>query len=162
MATELANSFCRTDPAIAEHFARVTFLSDNREDLGLVNIPTLILQCSDDIIAPPAVGAFVHARMRHSVLVQMKATGHCPNLSAPDETIAAIESFLAGLSLMTERRRPGPDIADDPVQALYDAAPCALFSTLPDGEIVRANRTFVDWLGASPRTSSAASASRRC
>jgi sigma-B regulation protein RsbQ len=94
LGTELANSFCRTDPAIAEHFARVTFLSDNREDLGLVNIPTLIMQCSDDIIAPAAVGAYVHARMRHSVLVPMKATGHCPNLSAPDETIAVIEGFL--------------------------------------------------------------------
>jgi sigma-B regulation protein RsbQ len=97
LGDELANSFCRTDPAIAEHFARVTFLSDNREDLALVNIPALILQCSDDIIAPPAVGAFVHDRMRHSRLVQMQATGHCPNLSAPDETIAAIEAFLAGL-----------------------------------------------------------------
>jgi sigma-B regulation protein RsbQ len=94
LGDELANSFCRTDPAIAEHFARVTFLSDNREDLGLVNIPTLIMQCSDDIIAPAAVGAYVHARMRHSVLVPMKATGHCPNLSAPDETIAVIEGFL--------------------------------------------------------------------
>ena len=94
LGTELANSFCRTDPAIAEHFARVTFLSDNREDLGLISIPTLIMQCSDDIIAPPAVGAYVHARMRHSVLVPMKATGHCPNLSAPDETIAVIEGFL--------------------------------------------------------------------
>jgi sigma-B regulation protein RsbQ len=94
LGAELANSFCRTDPAIAEHFARVTFLSDNREDLDLVNIPTLIMQCADDIIAPPAVGAYVHARMQHSVLVQMKATGHCPNLSAPDETIAIIEGFL--------------------------------------------------------------------
>jgi sigma-B regulation protein RsbQ len=97
LGTELANSFCRTDPAIAEHFARVTFLSDNREDLALVNIPTLILQCSDDIIAPPAVGEFVHAKMRHSVLVRMKAVGHCPNLSAPDETIAAIQAFVATL-----------------------------------------------------------------
>jgi sigma-B regulation protein RsbQ len=97
LGAELTNSFCRTDPAIAEHFARVTFLSDNREDLALVDIPTLILQCSDDIIAPPAVGDYVHARMRHSVLVRMKATGHCPNLSAPDETIAAIDGFLDDL-----------------------------------------------------------------
>jgi sigma-B regulation protein RsbQ len=95
LGNELANSFCRTDPAIAEHFARVTFLSDNREDLGLVNIPALILQCSDDIIAPPVVGEFVHARMKHSTLIRMKAVGHCPNLSAPDETIAAIKAFLA-------------------------------------------------------------------
>jgi sigma-B regulation protein RsbQ len=97
LGSELANSFCRTDPAIAEHFARVTFLSDNRDDLGLVDVPTLILQCSDDIIAPPAVGDYVHARMANSVLVRLKAIGHCPNLSAPDETTAAIQDFLANL-----------------------------------------------------------------
>ena len=95
---ELANSFCRTDPAIAGHFARVTFLSDNRADLSAVDVPTLILQCSDDIIAPTAVGEFVHAKMRRSELVKLKATGHCPNLSAPEETTGAIKSFLDGIA----------------------------------------------------------------
>jgi len=94
LGQELTNSFCRTDPEIAKHFARVTFLSDNREDLSAVNIPTLILQCSDDIIAPPAVGEFIHARMAGSELVHLKATGHCPNLSAPEETTAAVKDFL--------------------------------------------------------------------
>jgi sigma-B regulation protein RsbQ len=97
LGSELANSFCRTDPEIAGHFARVTFLSDNREDLSVVNIPTLILQCSDDIIAPPSVGEFVHAQMPRSELVQLKAIGHCPNLSAPEETTAAIKEFLGRL-----------------------------------------------------------------
>jgi sigma-B regulation protein RsbQ len=97
LGQELTNSFCRTDPEIAKHFARVTFLSDNREDLSAVTIPTLILQCSDDIIAPPAVGAFIHARMPNSELVQLKATGHCPNLSAPAETTAAVKDFLRRL-----------------------------------------------------------------
>ena len=64
LGTELANSFCRTDPEIAGHFARVTFLSDNREDLSIVSVPTLVLQCSDDIIAPAAVGEFIHSRSR--------------------------------------------------------------------------------------------------
>jgi len=91
---ELTNSFCRTDPAIARHFARVTFLSDNREDLARVTTPTLVLQCSDDVIAPQAVGEYVHRRIRGSTLVQLAATGHCPNLSAPEETIAAIRDFL--------------------------------------------------------------------
>jgi sigma-B regulation protein RsbQ len=91
---ELTNSFCRTDPEIARHFARVTFLSDNRADLPRVTIPTLVLQCSDDVIAPQAVGEYVHERIPGSTLVLMEATGHCPNLSAPDETIAAIKSFL--------------------------------------------------------------------
>jgi len=94
LGIELANSFCRADPTIASQFARVTFLSDNRVDLAHIHIPTLILQCSDDIIAPRAVGEFVHAQMPHSVLVQLQATGHCPNLSAPDETADAISSFL--------------------------------------------------------------------
>src|SRR5579884_387532 len=94
LGAELTDSFCRTDPEIAKHFARVTFLSDNREDLGRVTTPTLVLQCSDDVIAPNAVGEYVHDRLPDSELVLMQATGHCPNLSAPDETIAAIRGFL--------------------------------------------------------------------
>jgi sigma-B regulation protein RsbQ len=91
---ELTNSFCRADPVIARQFARVTFLSDNREDLDAVVTPTLVLQCTDDVIAPESVGEYVHGRIRDSTLVRMQATGHCPNLSAPDETIAAIRDFL--------------------------------------------------------------------
>ncbi len=95
LAEELTNSFCRTDPEIARHFARVTFLSDNRADLPGLTVPSLILQCADDAIAPAAVGAYVHDRVADSRLVSMKATGHCPNLSAPEETIAAMKDFLA-------------------------------------------------------------------
>jgi sigma-B regulation protein RsbQ len=95
LAEELRNSFCRTDPAIARHFARVTFLSDNREDLPRLGTPALILQCSDDAIAPDSVGEYVHRHLRDSRLVQLRATGHCPNLSAPEETVAAIKDFLA-------------------------------------------------------------------
>jgi sigma-B regulation protein RsbQ len=94
LGTELANSFCRMDPTIARQFARVTFLSDNRQDLSSVGVPTLVLQCSDDIIAPAVVGSFVHARIAGSTLVQLQATGHCPNLSAPDETTDALRYFL--------------------------------------------------------------------
>jgi sigma-B regulation protein RsbQ len=91
---ELTASFCRTDPEIARQFARVTFLSDNRSDLPLVRTPALVLQCSDDAIAPLAVGEYVHAQLPQSDLVMMKATGHCPNLSAPEETIAAMKAYL--------------------------------------------------------------------
>ena len=91
---ELTNSFCRTDPEIARHFARVTFMSDNRDDLESVRTPALILQCADDVIAPAVVGEYVHQRLPGSTLVHMEARGHCPNLSAPDETIAAIRTFL--------------------------------------------------------------------
>ncbi len=94
LGEELAASFCRTDPAIAKAFARTTFLSDSRGALPLVKVPTLILQCSDDIIAPEEVGQYVHAHIPGSRLVIMEATGHCPNLSAPAETITAIEAFL--------------------------------------------------------------------
>jgi sigma-B regulation protein RsbQ len=98
LGTELTNSFCRTDPQIAAHFARVTFLSDNRADLAAVTIPTLILQCSDDVIAPNAVGEYVHREMKESRLVVLKATGHCPNLSAPAETTDAIHAFIRSLT----------------------------------------------------------------
>jgi sigma-B regulation protein RsbQ len=97
LGAELTNSFCRTDPAIAADFARVTFLSDNRKDLPQVRIPTLVLQCSDDVIAPLVVGDYVHRRMPNSQLVVMKATGHCPNLSAPEETTRAIKDFIEAL-----------------------------------------------------------------
>ena len=94
LGDELTNSFCRMDPAIAEQFARVTFRSDNRTDLATVSVPTLVLQCAEDAIAPPEVGAYVHAAIPGSVLVQLDATGHCPNLSAPRETVAAIRAFV--------------------------------------------------------------------
>ena len=94
LGAELTNSFCATDPAIAKRFAHVSFMSDNREDLGHVRVPTLILQCTDDVIAPAVVGDYVHRHIPGSKLVTMNATGHCPNLSAPAETIAAIRAFL--------------------------------------------------------------------
>jgi sigma-B regulation protein RsbQ len=96
LATELTNSFCRTDPEIAAAFARATFLGDNRSDLERVRTPSLVLQSSDDAIAPLPVGRFVHDRLPDSRFVVLDATGHCPNLSAPEETVAAIKSFLAG------------------------------------------------------------------
>jgi sigma-B regulation protein RsbQ len=94
LGAELTNSFCRTDPEIARRFARVTFLSDNRTDLAGVRTPVLILQCSDDVIAPAVVGDYVHRQLPGSTLIPMNATGHCPNLSAPEETIAAIKAYL--------------------------------------------------------------------
>jgi sigma-B regulation protein RsbQ len=94
LATELAESFCRTDPEIAKHFARVTFLSDNRADLPLVKVPALVLQCSEDSIAPECVGDFVHRNLSGSKLVKMRATGHCPHLSEPAETILGIRDYL--------------------------------------------------------------------
>jgi sigma-B regulation protein RsbQ len=97
LGAELTNSFCRTDPQIAADFARVTFFSDNRQDLPHVTTPALVLQCADDVIAPTAVGDYVHRHMPSSQLVRMKATGHCPNLSAPGETIAAMKAFLGSL-----------------------------------------------------------------
>jgi sigma-B regulation protein RsbQ len=95
LGAELTNAFCQADPAIATHWARVTFLSDNRADLARVSTPSLVLQCSDDVIAPDAVGEYVHRNLPDSRLVRLAATGHCPNLSAPDETIAAMKAFLS-------------------------------------------------------------------
>jgi len=94
LGEELTNSFCRTDPEIAAAFARATFLADNRSDLERVPTPALVLQCSDDAIAPRPVGEYVHERLPDSRFVLLDATGHCPNLSAPEETVAAIREFL--------------------------------------------------------------------
>jgi sigma-B regulation protein RsbQ len=98
LGEELTESFCRTDPSIARQFAQVTFLSDNREDLTAVATPTLILQCANDPIAPVSVGEFVRDRMPNASMVLLNATGHCPNLSAPEETAAAIEQFVRKLT----------------------------------------------------------------
>lgn len=94
LGDELTNSFCRTDPAIARDFARVTFTSDNRADLARVTARTLILQCRDDAIAPVTVGEHVRDAIAGSEMVLLDATGHCPNLSAPDAVIAAIRAFV--------------------------------------------------------------------
>ena len=94
LGQELTNSFCRTDPDIARRFAKATFLSDNREDLARLRTPSLILQCSEDVIAPVGVGRYVHEHLLNSSITILEATGHCPNLSAPEETIAAIKAYL--------------------------------------------------------------------
>jgi len=94
LGEELTNSFCRTDPEIAKAFARVTFTSDNRSDLSKVTVPTLILQCSQDIIASEEVGKFVRDRIPGSEIVFLEATGHCPNLSAPTEVVTAIRAYV--------------------------------------------------------------------
>jgi sigma-B regulation protein RsbQ len=94
LGDQLTESFCRVDPRVARDFARLTFLSDNREDLERLRMPTLILQCSQDILAPVEVGTFVHDRVAGSQLVVLDATGHCPNVSAPDETERAIRAFV--------------------------------------------------------------------
>ncbi|MDQ1150871.1 MULTISPECIES: alpha/beta fold hydrolase [Sphingobacterium] len=94
LSVELASSFCKTDPEIAKHFAKTTFLTDKREMLKHTKASVLILQCSNDIIAPVEVGYYMHQQIPNSILRIMKATGHCPNLSAPQETIEMIRTFL--------------------------------------------------------------------
>jgi sigma-B regulation protein RsbQ len=96
LGAELTESFCSTDPVIARRFAEATFFADNRGDLPKVSVPSLVLQCSEDIIAPTGVGAYVHRHTPRSTFQQMRATGHCPHMSAPEETIALMREFLAG------------------------------------------------------------------
>jgi sigma-B regulation protein RsbQ len=108
LAAELTDSFCSTDPVIARRFAEATFFADNRADLAKVDIPSLVLQCSDDIIAPTTVGEFVHQQLRGSQFRQLKATGHCPHMSHPEETIDAIRSYLSK-GKTAHRSRPVAD-----------------------------------------------------
>jgi sigma-B regulation protein RsbQ len=95
LVQELENSFCRTHPDIARAFAKVTFLSDNREDLSQVRIPSLIIQVTIDAIAAVSVGQYMHEHMRDSELVLVDTRGHCPHMSAPEQTITAMRTFLA-------------------------------------------------------------------
>lgn len=94
LGEELKQSFCSTDPVIARRFAEVTFFADNRADLAKAKLPSLILQCSEDIIAPMAVGHYMHRHLPNSQLKIMEVSGHCPHMSAPEETIALIKEYL--------------------------------------------------------------------
>ncbi|MBT2556655.1 alpha/beta hydrolase [Hymenobacter sp. ISL-91] len=95
LSAELLHSFCQSDPVIAKRFARVTFLADNRPDVGHCHTPCLLVQCAHDLIAPPEVGAFLLARFPTARLITLPVSGHCPHLSAPIETLNALEPFLA-------------------------------------------------------------------
>jgi sigma-B regulation protein RsbQ len=95
LGAELTESFCSTDPVLARRFAEATFFADNRADLPALRVPSLILQCSEDIIAPREVGEYVHRELAGSTLQIMQATGHCPHMSAPEETIALMKDYLA-------------------------------------------------------------------
>jgi sigma-B regulation protein RsbQ len=95
LSRELEQSFCSTDPKVTRRFAEATFFSDNRADLPHVTVPSLLLQCSDDAIAPLEVGNYLHRHLPQSTLRVMKATGHCPHMSHPEETIEAIKEYLA-------------------------------------------------------------------
>jgi sigma-B regulation protein RsbQ len=94
LGAELTESFCSTDPSIARRFAEATFFADNRDDLRGVRVPSLVMQCSEDMIAPPEVGEYVHRSLPGSTLRVLKATGHCPHMSHPEETIQVIREYL--------------------------------------------------------------------
>lgn len=96
---ELTDNFCRTNPVLAQQFAEVTFRGDNRADLPQVSVPTLVLQCREDIIASEEVGRYVHEHIAGSEFVILDARGHCPNLSAPGQTSAAVRNFLSGIEV---------------------------------------------------------------
>lgn len=95
LAAELEESFCRTDPAIAAHFARVTFFSDTRDDLPRMGKPALVLQCSQDVIASEVVGRYVADNLPQGQFVQLAATGHCPHVSHPQEVVAQMRRYLS-------------------------------------------------------------------
>ncbi|HET7080705.1 MAG TPA: alpha/beta hydrolase [Chloroflexia bacterium] len=95
LAGELEQSFCSTDPRTARRFAEATFFADNRGDLPRSRVPALILQCTEDAIAPREVGEYVHRHLPHSTFHMMQATGHCPHMSHPEETVHAIKAYLA-------------------------------------------------------------------
>lgn len=94
LAQELEESFCSTDPVVAREFALATFFSDNREDLKKVTVPSLILQCSEDTIAPIEVGRYMQRTLLDSTFYLMDATGHCPHMSHPEETIRVVKDYL--------------------------------------------------------------------
>lgn len=94
LATELSHSFCRWNEAAAKHFAYLTFMSDCRSYLPLVKPDCLIIECIDDAIAPRSAVAHLHGALPRSAAVKLQAQGHCPHVSAPQETAQAITRHL--------------------------------------------------------------------
>jgi sigma-B regulation protein RsbQ len=114
LSQKLVENFVRTDPTIAKETARTIFLSDNRKELPLISARSLIMQCRDDILAPAAVGKYLERQIPNSELIFMRARGHCPHMSAPGDTIAAIHDFVAASrNTVVTRAKPGDDAADD-------------------------------------------------
>jgi sigma-B regulation protein RsbQ len=102
LGAEFASSFCRNDPEVGKHFARVTFLSDHRAELGRVTTPTLIVQSNDDPFVPLKVGNYMQRMIQKSALAIVQSTGHCPHISAPRACIDAIEAFIKTLSTLAD------------------------------------------------------------
>ena len=156
LGAELASSFCRTDPDIARQFARVTFLSDHRADLARLKTPTLILQCSDDLMAPVSVGHYMRQALPNGTLKIIRNTGHCPHLSAPDAISDAIIAFMdsewPGIESAQAACAREPEKPANPPspQDVLDQAPCGLVQADAQGLLRRANLTFCDWLGYTP------------
>ncbi|MBG6071317.1 alpha/beta fold hydrolase [Polaromonas sp. CG_23.6] len=148
LGAELASSFCRTDPDIARQFARVAFLSDHRAQLPRLMTPTLILQCSDDLIAPVSVGHYMHQVLPHGTLKIIHNTGHYPHLTAPGAITEAIDAFLTSQGLETQNASPSTRASE--AQDLLDQAPCGLVQTDAQGLLRQANLTFCQWLGYTP------------
>ena len=120
LSAELEQSFCATDPKIARRFAEVTFLSDHRADIPKLKVPALIMQCSDDMIAPVPVGEWLARQIPQNQFRLLQATGHCPHMSAPEETIEVMREYLEPASRgLTSRNMPG-----DVMDPLLDRAPC--------------------------------------
>lgn len=94
LSDELSNSFCRTEPQIARQFARVTFTSDNRKDVAGLTTPTLIVQSTEDLIAPLVVGEYLHSVLPNSKFCLVTNVGHCPHMSVPSACAEAMHSFL--------------------------------------------------------------------
>ena len=92
---ELDRSFCSTDPHIARQFAEVTFLSDYREAVPEVPVSSLLVQCQDDIVAPPEVSRYLEKYLPDTTLTMLEVAGHCPHMSHPAATTDAIHDYLS-------------------------------------------------------------------
>lgn len=147
LGAELSSSFCRTDSEIAKQFARVTFLSDNRAELSRLTTPTLVLQCTGDLLVPEGVGTYLSQVISQSTLKIIQNVGHCPHLSAPGASTQAINEFLSKQGFESVNASDGclPES-----RALLDEAACGLAQTDASGLFRHVNATFCNWLGYSP------------
>lgn len=94
LTEQLIEVYNEEDPAMMKSFAEVVFLSDHRQDLPEVTIPSLIMQCSEDSIVPLESAEYLHKHLKNSKLIVMEATGHYPQISYPEETVNTILEYI--------------------------------------------------------------------
>jgi len=98
VTTRVREMILRTNPRGAAAALRgMAVRRDQTEMLPEIDVPTLIVVGSDDVITPPSNAEEMHALIKGSRLLKIEGAGHVSNLERPAEFNRALEEFLSSL-----------------------------------------------------------------